>query len=65
MTYLHPVIIYGMKKFIQNCKSVDIAGVIIVDSNLNSPEERILINGLSKKSIGYTKIISLNLLLWP
>ena len=58
MTYLNPVIIYGMKKFIQNCKSIDISGVIIVDSNLNSPEERILVNGLSKKNIGYTKIIS-------
>ena len=58
MTYLNPIIIYGMKKFIQKCKSVDVAGVIIVDSNLNSPEERILINGLSKKNIGYTKIIS-------
>ena len=58
MTYLNPVIVYGMKKFINNCNSVGIAGVVIVDSNLNSPEEKILINGLSKKSIGYTKIIS-------
>ena len=58
MTYLNPVIVYGIKKFISSCNSVGIAGVIIVDGNLNSPEEKILINGLSKKSIGYTKIIS-------
>ena len=58
MTYLNPVIVYGIKKFINSCNSVGIAGVIIVDGNLNSPEEKILINGLSKKSIGYTKIIS-------
>ena len=49
MTYLNPVIVYGIKKFINSCNSVGIAGVIIVDGNLNSPEEKILINGLSKK----------------
>ena len=58
MTYLNPIVVYGIKKFINNCNSIGIAGVIIVDSNLNSPEEKILINGLSKKNIGYTKIIS-------
>ena len=58
MTYLNPVVVYGIKKFINNCNSVGIAGVIIVDGNLNSPEEKMLINGLSKKNIGYTKIIS-------
>ena len=58
MTYLNPVIVYGIKKFINSCNSVGIAGVIIVDGSLNSPEEKILINGLSKKNIGYTKIIS-------
>ena len=50
MTYLNPVIVYGIKKFINSCNSVGIAGVIIVDGNLNSPEEKILINGLSKKA---------------
>ena len=58
MTYLNPVKIYGIKKFIKNCNLVGIDGVIIVDSNLNSPEEKVLINGLSKNKIGYTKIIS-------
>jgi len=58
MTYLNPVKIFGVKKFINQCNFVGIDGVIIVDSNLNSPEEKILINGLSKNKIGYIKIIS-------
>ena len=57
MTYLNPVKIFGVKKFIDQCSFVGIDGVIIVDSNLNSPEEKILINGLSKNKIGYIKII--------
>ena len=58
MTYLNPVKIFGIKKFINQCNFVGIDGVIIVDSNLNSPEEKILINDLSKNKIGYIKIIS-------
>ena len=58
MTYLNPVKIFGIKKFINQCNFVGINGVIIVDSNLNSPEEKILINNLSKNKIGYIKIIS-------
>ncbi len=58
MTYLNPVKIFGLKKFVNQCNFVGIDGVIIVDSNLNSPEEKILINGLSKNRIGYIKIIS-------
>ena len=58
MTYLNPIVVYGVKKFIKSSASIGIAGVIIVDNNLNSPEEKILLNGLSKKGIGYTKIIS-------
>ncbi len=58
MTYLNPVKIFGIKKFINQCNFVGIDGVIIVDSNLNSPEEKILINSLSKNKIGYIKIIS-------
>jgi len=58
MTYLNPVKIFGLKKFVNQCNFVGIDGVIIVDSNLNSPEEKILINGLSKNKIGYVKIIS-------
>ena len=58
MTYLNPVKIFGVKKFINQCNFAGIDGVIIVDSNLNSPEEKILINSLSKNKIGYIKIIS-------
>ena len=46
------------KKFINQCNFVGIDGVIIVDSNLNSPEEKILINGLSKTKLVILKIIS-------
>ena len=58
MTYLNPIVVYGIKKFINKSKSVGIAGLIIVDNNLNSPEEKLLLKGLAKKGIGYTKIIS-------
>ena len=58
MTYLNPIIVYGIEKFISNCVSTDISGVIIVDGNLNSPEEKKLIEDLTKKDIGYVKIIS-------
>ena len=58
MTYLNPVKIFGVKKFINQCNFVGVDGVIIVDSNLNSPEEKILINSFSKNKIGYIKIIS-------
>ncbi len=58
MTYLNPIIVYGIKKFIKSCQKTGIAGVIIVDASLNSPEEKFIINGLTKKNIGYIKIIS-------
>ena len=58
MTYLNPIVVYGIKKFINKCKSVGIAGLIAVDNNLNSPEEKLLLSGLTKNCIGYTKIIS-------
>ena len=37
MTYMNPVYVYSIKKFVKKCKTSNVDGVIIVDSNNKSP----------------------------
>ena len=48
MTYINPVYIYSIKKFAKKCKTSNVDGVIIVDGNNNSPEDKELLKELKK-----------------
>tara|TARA_B100002051_G_scaffold261530_1_gene283144 strand:+ start:28 stop:837 length:810 start_codon:yes stop_codon:yes gene_type:complete len=58
MTYMNPVYIYSIKKFAKKCKTSNVDGVIIVDSNNNSPEDKEISKELKKINVAYVKLIA-------
>ena len=58
MGYLNPIYIYSIKKFAKKCKASNVDGLIIVDSNNNSPEDKELSKELKKIDIAYVKLVA-------
>ena len=58
MTYMNPVFIYSIKKFVKKCKTSNVDGVIIVDGNNNSPEDKELSKELKKIDVAYVKLVA-------
>ena len=58
MTYMNPVYRYSIKKFVKKCKTSNVDGLIIVDSNNNSPEDKELSKELKKINIAYVKLVA-------
>ena len=58
MTYMNPVYVYSIKKFAKKCKTSNVDGVIIVDSNNKSPEDKELSNELKKIDVAYVKLVA-------
>ena len=58
MGYLNPIYIYSIKKFAKKCKTSNVDGLIIVDSNNNSPEDKELSKELRKINVAYVKLVA-------
>ena len=58
MTYMNPVYRYSIKKFAKKCKTSNVDGLIIVDSNNNSPEDKELSKELKKINVAYVKLVA-------
>ena len=58
MTYMNPVYIYSIKKFAKKCKTSKVDGVIIVDGNNNSPEDKDLSKEFKKIDVAYVKLVA-------
>ena len=58
MTYMNPVYRYSIKKFVKKCKTSSVDGIIIVDGNNNSPEDKELSKELKKINVAYVKLVA-------
>ena len=58
MTYMNPVYRYSIKKFVKKCKTSSVDGLIIVDGNNNSPEDKELSKELKKIDVAYVKLVA-------
>ena len=58
MTYMNPIFRYSIKKFAKKCKTSNVDGLIIVDSNNNSPEDKELSKELKKINVAYVKLVA-------
>ena len=58
MGYLNQIHVYGIDRYIRDCKKNGIDGCIVVDSNNDSPEDEVIFKGLNKNDIAYIKLIA-------
>ena len=58
MGYLNQIHVYGIDRYIKNCKKSGIDGCIVVDSNNESPEDDKIFEGLTKNDIAFIKLIA-------
>src|SRR5690625_4913793 len=57
MTYLNPIYVYGIEKFVMDCKKSGVDGVIIPDIPLE--EENLVTESLQKHSIAFIRLAAL------
>ena len=55
---MNPVYRYSIKKFAKKCKTSNVDGLIIVDGNNNSPEDKELSKELKKINVAYVKLVA-------
>jgi len=58
MGYLNQIHVYGIDRYIKNCKKSGIDGCIVVDSNNESHEDDKIFEGLTKNDIAFIKLIA-------
>ena len=58
MGYLNQIHVYGIDKYIKDCKKSGVDGCIVVDSNNESPEDELIFKGLNKNDIAFIKLIA-------
>ena len=58
MGYLNQIHVYGIEKYIKECKKNGVDGCIVVDSNNDSPEDEQIYKGLNKNDIAFIKLIA-------
>ena len=58
MGYLNQIHVYGIDRYIKDCKKNGVDGCIVVDSNNDSPEDVQIYKGLDKNDIAYIKLIA-------
>lgn len=58
MGYLNQIHVYGIDKYMNDCKKSGVDGCIVVDSNNEAPEDDKIFKGLTKKNIAFIKLIA-------
>jgi len=58
MGYLNQIHVYGIDRYIKDCKKSAVDGCIVVDSNNESPEDELIFKGLTKNDIAFIKLIA-------
>tara|TARA_B110001450_G_C17595048_1_gene470497 strand:+ start:353 stop:1174 length:822 start_codon:yes stop_codon:yes gene_type:complete len=58
MGYLNQIHVYGIDRYIKDCKKNGVDGCIVVDSNNDCPEDEQIYKGLNKNDIAYIKLIA-------
>ena len=58
MGYLNQIHVYGIDRYIKDCKKSGVDGCIVVDSNNESPEDELIFKGLTKNDIAFIKLIA-------
>ena len=57
MGYLNQIHVYGIDKYINDCKKSGVDGCIVVDSNNEAPEDDQIFKGLTKNDMAYIKLM--------
>jgi len=58
MGYLNQIHVYGIDRYIEDCKKSGIDGCIVVDSNNEAPEDDQIFKGLTKNNMAFIKLIA-------
>ena len=58
MGYLNQIHVYGIDRYIEDCKKSGIDGCIVVDSNNEAPEDDQIFKGLTKNNMSFIKLIA-------
>ena len=58
MGYLNQIHVYGIDKYINDCKKSGVDGCIVVDCNNEAPEDDQIFKGLTKNNMAYIKLIA-------
>ena len=58
MGYLNQIHVYGIDKFIKDCKINGVDGCIVVDCNNEAPEDDKIFKGLTKNNVAFIKLIA-------
>ena len=58
MGYLNQIHVYGIDKYINDCKKSGVDGCIVVDSNNEAPEDDKIFKGLTKNNMAFIKLIA-------
>ena len=58
MGYLNQIHVYGIDRYIEDCKKSGIDGCIVVDSNNEAPEDDQIFKGLTKNDMAFIKLIA-------
>ena len=57
MGYLNQIHVYGIEKYINDCKKSGVDGCIVVDSNNEAPEDDKIFKGLTNNNMAFIKLI--------
>ena len=58
MGYLNQIHVYGIDRYIEDCKKSGVDGCIVVDSNNEAPEDDQIFKGLTKNDMAFIKLIA-------
>ena len=58
MGYLNQIHVYGIDRYINDCKKSGVDGCIVVDSNNEAPEDDKIFKGLTKNNMAFIKLIA-------
>ena len=58
MGYLNQIHVYGIDRYIEDCKKSGVDGCIVVDSNNEAPEDDQIFKGLTKNNMAFIKLIA-------
>lgn len=58
MGYLNQIHVYGIDRYINECKKSGVDGCIVVDSNNEAPEDDQIFKGLTENDMAYIKLIA-------
>ena len=58
MGYLNQIHVYGINRYINDCKKSGVDGCIVVDSNNEAPEDDQIFKGLTQNNMAFIKLIA-------